>query len=87
MHEASLMRDLMSKIEKIARDENASSVVRVAVRLGALSHMSAEHFAEHFEQSATGTCAQGAQLDVTTSDDIHDEHAQDILLESVEVEH
>jgi hydrogenase nickel incorporation protein HypA/HybF len=86
MHEASLMKSLMTKIEAIARAEEARSVVRVSVWLGALSHMSAEHFAEHFEHSSAGTLAEGAKLSVTISDDIHDEHAQDILLESVEVE-
>ncbi len=85
MHEASLMRNLMAKIEEIAEAEGAS-VVRVSVWLGALSHMSAEHFAEHFETSAAGTCAEGATLAVTVSDDIGDAHAQDVLLESVELD-
>lgn len=85
MHEASLMQGLMAKIEEIAGGENAR-VVRVSVWLGALSHMSAEHFAEHFQTSSAGTRAEGAELAVTVSDDIDDEHAQDILLESVELE-
>ena len=53
---------------------------------GALSHMSRGHFAEHFEQAAAGTIAEGAELDVTVSDDLADPRAQDIVLESVEVE-
>lgn len=85
MHEASLMRGLMAKMEEIAGTEDAR-IVRVSVWLGALSHMSAEHFAEHFEASAAGTRAEGAELSVTVSTDISDPHAQDILLESVELE-
>jgi hydrogenase nickel incorporation protein HypA/HybF len=86
MHEASLMKDLMRKLEEIAGREDARKVVGVTVWLGALSHMSAEHFAEHFEQVAAGTRAEGAKLTVTVSEDIDDEHAQDIRLESVELE-
>jgi hydrogenase nickel incorporation protein HypA/HybF len=86
MHEASLMKDLMRKLDEIAAGERASRIVGISVWLGALSHMSAEHFAEHFEQAAAGTLAEGAKLDVTVSDDVDDAHAQDIRLESVELE-
>ncbi len=85
MHEMSLMSDLMSKIEKVARTHGGGRVVRLQVTLGALSHFSAEHFSEHFTQASAGTLADGAELDITLSDDIHDPHAQDVLLRSVEV--
>ena len=85
MHEASLMRGLMRKIEEVAAAEGAAAVVGVEVWLGALSHMSAEHFAEHFAVSAAGTLAEGAKLAVTVSDDPAHPDAQDILLVSVDV--
>jgi hydrogenase nickel incorporation protein HypA/HybF len=86
MHEASLMRGLMRKIEEVAAGEGATGVVGVEVWLGALSHMSAAHFVEHFAQASAGTLAAGAKLDVTVSDDTTDPNAQDILLVSVEVQ-
>lgn len=86
MHEASLMRSLMRQIETIATDEGAARVTGVKVWCGALSHMTAGHFAEHFNQAAAGSIAEGATLNVTISDDIANEHAQDILLESIDVE-
>jgi hydrogenase nickel incorporation protein HypA/HybF len=86
MHEASLIANLMRQIDEIARTEDARRVVRVSVWLGALSHMSPEHFAEHFERAACGTLAEGAQLDVTVSADLGGANAQDLLLETVEVE-
>lgn len=86
MHEFSLMADLMRKIESIARQENASRIRTIHVRLGALCHMSPEHFCEHFQHAARGTVAEGAALKVTVHPDPHDAHAQDVLLESVEVE-
>ena len=86
MHEASLMAGLMRRIDDIARAENATRIVGVSVWLGAFSHMSAEHFTEHFEQAAAGTIAEGAKLDIVVSTDAGHANAQDILLESVEVE-
>lgn len=86
MHEASLMAGLMRRIDRIGRAEGAQRIVGVAVWIGALSHMSAVHFGEHFAQAAAGTIADGARLDITISDDAGHEHAQDILLKSVDVE-
>jgi hydrogenase nickel incorporation protein HypA/HybF len=86
MHEASLMRGLMKMLGEVATNEGASRVVAVEVWLGALSHMSAGHFAEHFAQASAGTMAEGARLDVTVSEDTAHPNAQDILLVSVEVQ-
>jgi hydrogenase nickel incorporation protein HypA/HybF len=80
------MTDLMHRIDTVAKAEGARRVVAVSVRLGALSHMSAEHFAEHFERAAAGTIAEGARLDLTVSDDTYHDRAQDFLIESVRVE-
>lgn len=86
MHELSLMADLMRKIDAIACDQNARRVSRIKVILGALSHLSAAHFREHFEQASRGTLSQGAELDITVATDARDPRAQDIVLDSVEVE-
>jgi hydrogenase nickel incorporation protein HypA/HybF len=86
MHEFSLINDLMRKIDAIAREQGARRVVGVKVRLGALSHLSPDHFREHFEAAATGTIAEAARLDIETLRDERDPHSQDVLLDSVEVE-
>ena len=86
MHEASLMVNLMRRIDDIAKADRARRIVGVSVWLGALSHMSAEHFAEHFDHASVGTIAEGAKLDVIVSDDTRDKNAQDIVLKHVEVE-
>ncbi len=85
MHEFTLMADLLKKIEAIAEENNADRVLGVKVRLGALSHISASHFREHFEHAIRDTVAEGAELEVETSDDESDPRAQDILLKSVEL--
>ncbi len=85
MHEMSLINGLLTKIEAIAREHNVSRVTGVKVRLGALSHISADHFREHFEEGTRGHVAEGARLDIEVAEDINDPNAQDILLISVDV--
>ncbi len=85
MHEMTLLRGLMKQIERIARDEKAEAVTVVRVQLGALSHISPDHFREHFEHSARGTVAEKARLEVEQLTDIHDPNAQEILLASLDV--
>lgn len=86
MHEMSLLRDLLKKIDEVARQENAASVTYVKVKLGALSHISAEHFREHFEEAIVGHVAENAELDVVELTDESDPLAQEIILDSLEVE-
>jgi hydrogenase nickel incorporation protein HypA/HybF len=86
MHEHALMTDLMRQILTTAKQEKARSVVGISVWLGALSHMSPEHFAEHFRDSAAGTIAEGAAIEAVKSDDIYDPRAADVVLKDVEVE-
>ncbi len=86
MHELSLIHDLLRKIEQVAREHQASRISGVTVRLGALSHISADHFREHFVEGVSGTLAEGAQLEIEVTDNPNDPHAQDILLVSVDVE-
>ena len=85
MHEFSLMADLLRKIEQIAADNNAERVTRVRVWLGAFSHITPEHFREHFEDGVKGTVAEGAELEVEASDDETHPEAQQILLQSIDV--
>jgi hydrogenase nickel incorporation protein HypA/HybF len=85
MHEHSLIANLLSRIDAIAREQNAARVVGVAVWIGALAHISASHFREHFEDGSRGSLAEGARLDIEVSDDSEHPQAQDILLRSIEV--
>ena len=86
MHERSLMTGLLRQVLAVAEQQGARRVCSVSVRLGALSHFTPEHFAEHFVDVARGTPAEGAVLQATLCDDAADEHALDVLIESVEVE-
>lgn len=85
MHEASLMRDLVRKVLDVVAQQGASRVVSLTVRLGALSHMDAAHFKEHFDHAAAGTVADGATIHTTVDTDIQSPTAADVMLESVEV--
>ena len=85
MHEFSLMADLLRKIEQLAKDAKTDKVTGVKVKLGALSHITPDHFREHFEAAIVGTVAEGATLEIEQSGDQGDPNAQDILLESVDI--
>jgi hydrogenase nickel incorporation protein HypA/HybF len=86
MHEHALMRDLMREIESVARADDALSVTRVSVRLGALSHFTPEHFREHFVDASRGTLAEGAEVETSLATSLDDPNAAGVVLESVEVE-
>lgn len=86
MHEFSLINDLMRKINAVAMEQGATRIVGVRVILGALCHISPEHFREHFEEASRGTPADGAELEIVFNPDPAEPHAQDILLDSVKVE-
>ena len=72
MHEHAILRSLMKEITRIAAAEGARRVTAVHVHLGALSHLTEEHFREHFAIESRGTPAEGAALSVEVGD--HDRH-------------
>jgi len=86
MHELSLMADLVRKIESVVRSEKARCVKSLKVRLGALSHLSGEHFLEHLREAVRGTSAEGARVELEVSEDLQDPRAQEIVLVSLELE-
>jgi hydrogenase nickel incorporation protein HypA/HybF len=79
------MADLFKKIDDLAKAHNAKRVVCARIRLGALSHISAAHFREHFLEGSKGGVAEGARLEIEESQDAEDPNAQHILLREIEV--
>lgn len=86
MHETALVRDVVHKMVELARSTGARRVTRATIWLGALSHLSPEHFREHFAVEARDTLAGAAVLEIEMSEDPHDPDAQHVRLESVEIE-
>ena len=86
MHEQSLMTDLIRKIQSVSENNGSKKVVEVKIMLGAFSHISPSHLAEHFNIAAKGTIAEGARIDVAVSSDEADPNAREIMLESVQLE-
>jgi hydrogenase nickel incorporation protein HypA/HybF len=79
------MDDLVRKVLAVAEAEDAEAVVRIRVRLGALSHFTPEHFVEHWVDASRGTLAEGSLVDAALDDDLEGEAAQGVVLEAVEV--
>ena len=86
MHESGILRDLVRQLEVVAQDAGAESVSGVEVWLGALSQFTPHHFREHFDKEAKGTIAQGATLDILTSDDDADPNALNVMIKSVHLD-
>lgn len=85
MHERALMDDLVRKVLAVAEAEGASSVARIWVRLGALSHFTPPHFREHWADATRGTLAEGAEVEATMDEDLTGDEAPGVVLQSVEV--
>jgi len=86
MHEIALVRDVVRRINDLAQGTNARRVTGAKIWLGALSHLSADHFREHFTVEARDTPAAGAVLDIEVSDDPDDPHAQHVRLQCVDID-
>jgi hydrogenase nickel incorporation protein HypA/HybF len=86
MHESGIVRDLIHRLERAARDAGAERVSGVVVWLGALSQFSPEHFREHFDDEARGTLVEGAALRIEMSRDIGHAEAQHMVVRSIDLE-
>jgi hydrogenase nickel incorporation protein HypA/HybF len=86
MHETALVRDVVRRIEDVARATGARRVTGAIIWLGALSHLSPEHFREHFAIAAQESIAAGATLMIEVSDDPNEPHAQNVRLVSVDLD-
>lgn len=84
-HELSLLADLLRKVRAVSHEHGDRPVVGVTLRLGALAHIAPDHLREHFVHASRDTVAAGARLVIHQAHDLEDPHAQDIMLESVEV--
>jgi hydrogenase nickel incorporation protein HypA/HybF len=67
MHEYSLVRAMVDRVEQEARSRNATAISRLAVRIGAMSGVEPELFASAFTLCREGILA-GAQLDIRRSE-------------------
>ena len=86
MHETALVRDVVRRIGDLAQATGARRITGAKIWLGALSHLSAEHFREHYALEAQGSIAAGTILTIEASSDLDHPDAQHVLLESVDLD-
>ena len=86
MHETALVRDVVRRIEDLAHATGARRITGAKIWLGALSHLSAEHFREHYAFEAQGSMAAGAILTIEASSHLDHPDAQHVRLESVDLD-
>ncbi|MEO9364649.1 MULTISPECIES: hydrogenase/urease maturation nickel metallochaperone HypA [Candidatus Nitrosocaldus] len=88
MHELALIKDIITRLEAIAIENNARRIRSIRLRFGALTHTPAEIFKEQFRMMATAegkSILDGTKIEIEVADEIDDD-AQDVILESVELE-
>jgi len=68
VHEYSIVRALLDRVEQEARAHGADSVVSIRLAIGTLSGVEPPLLASAFELARTGTCAEGATLELRTID-------------------
>jgi len=85
MHEFSIIKDLIRKIISIAHEQHASKVLSVTVKLGALSHISPDHFREHFVHASQGTITEGAQINIEILSDTNEQLSQEVVIDNIEI--
>jgi hydrogenase nickel incorporation protein HypA/HybF len=62
MHELALCQALMSQVEALARDNNATRVVAITLGLGPLSGVEGQLLKNAYPVASAGTVAEGAEL-------------------------
>ena len=89
MHEKRLVADLIKKATEVAAEHHAEHLSAMTVRVGSLSHVAADSLAAQIRQSAIGTPVENARSDVVKGPAgptaVADEHAEDVILQSVEL--
>jgi Zn finger protein HypA/HybF involved in hydrogenase expression len=85
VHETGLVRRLVEAARRIAAAEGGGHILEVAVKVGALTGISAAHLRDHWVEEVRGTPLEGAELKVACSDDPTDADADGVILESVQL--
>ncbi len=80
MHEASLVRNLVRHILDVAQENQATRVIRIVLKVGPLAHIDPPHLIDHFHNETKGTIAEGADVLVEETDELHE-----LSVEAIEV--
>jgi hydrogenase nickel incorporation protein HypA/HybF len=67
MHELSVCLSLLREVERIARENNAGRVTRIAVTVGPLSGVEADLLRNAYPLAVAGTIAEDAELHIDVS--------------------
>jgi hydrogenase nickel incorporation protein HypA/HybF len=65
MHEYSIVRALLDRVEAEARSRNAIAVHRLRVRIGELSGVESDLMASAYSLAREGTICESAEMDIT----------------------
>lgn len=82
MHEAAVCAEIMTKVGRIAHENNLAHVTRIEIVTGPGSCLREQDLNFYFHISQEGTCMEGAWIDVTQDPAVID--ASQMLIRSIE---
>ena len=85
MHESGLMRGVLSDLEQLARANNSTRIVGVALQIRDSGTYPGEHFIEHLHAVAAGTVIEGAHIEVEMVADPQHVGRPEITIKNIEV--
>ena len=86
MHEEAILRDLLRKVEEVARANGSGRVGCVRIWVGALAHLSEDPARSRWSSLTQGTVAHGSRLEMERSSDVAHPQATGVVLKSVDAE-
>ena len=86
MHEEAILRDLVRKVEEVARTNGSVRVDRVRIWVGALAHLSEGQARNRWSTLTQGTVAEGSRLEIELSSDLADPQSTGVVLKSLDAE-
>lgn len=81
MHEISLLRSLLNRIEEIRAANGGGRVKVVRLKVGPLAHIEPDHLREHFRETVQNTSLENTRLEIEETEELHE-----LTLESVDIE-
>ena len=67
MHELAVCQSLLEEVKRVARENGASSVTRIVLKVGPLSGVEPDLLRNAYPLAAAGTIAEDAELDIEIS--------------------
>jgi Zn finger protein HypA/HybF involved in hydrogenase expression len=87
MHEHSYVNHLVQRIDLFMRENAASRITGITVRLGAMSLFSPEHLQEHLARAMQDRLSEGADIRIVIDGDPETSDTSEAVIEAIDFEY